>query len=146
MRRCAVCCVGACRGYLYEAWTYLREGFRDIHTISVRYVSVRYLGSSRTSIPRTSHVHPPYVRTISVLGNISVRYPYDIRTISVLYPYYIRTISVLYPLTWIFQRKSVPYDSHYIRAIPPYLYDIRGRYDIRTISEAYIRRTSVRRL
>ena len=41
--------------------------------------------------------------------------------------------------TCIFQRKFVPY-PYYIRTISSYLYDIR------TISEAYIRRTSVRRL
>ena len=52
--------------------------------------------------------------------------------------------------TCIVQRKFVPY-PYYIRTISPYLYDIRtisARYpcDIRAISEAYIRRTSVRRL
>ena len=64
-----------------------REGFRDIRTISVRYLCDICAISSRTS-----PVRPPYVRTISA------RYPHDIRAMrtSAVRPYGVCTASVRY--------------------------------------------------
>ena len=87
-------------------------GFRDIRTVSVRYLAV----------------HPPYIRISPV------RPPY-VRTISTLYPHYIRTIFTDLDLSNEIRTISALYPHD----IP---ISVRYSYDIRTISVRYPKRTS----